>query len=758
MRLKIFLLFFFFAEIVQAQPDNIWYFGQNAGLKFNNCTPEALTDSNFVAAEGGATISDAYGMLFYTNGTTVWNTNHEVMENGTGLFGSTSSCQSAIIIPQPGNTGRYYIFTTDSEGGAKGLCYSEVVMSAANGLGAVMLKNVPLITPVSEKLAATWHANGTDIWVTVQHWGSDAFYSYLVTGSGVSLTPVISHSGTVIIGAPLSNKYVGFMKISPDGSHLAVTNSLNSAQLFNFDNATGILSNPVTIRSGVACYGLEFSPSGNLLYMNIGNEIFQYQVNAPDVTASQLLLTGATVPAGVPMQLGPDGKLYLTTYFINRKLSVINNPDVPGLGCNLELNTIDLDGKLPLFNFPAFLTSTFYLTNIISNESCSGSEVSFSVETTDTPEVVVWYFGDGTSAIGSNLSHTYTSPGTYTVTAFGVKKGYVRCRTKKIVIQALPVANQPQDMMQCEAGNDQADFILTAQNAQILGTQPAADYTITYHLTAQQAEAGNNALTSPYPNISNPQQIFARITSNASTCYAVTSFALIVKKMPVIEMEDTYYLCNNDLAMRLYAPSGFTSYLWSNGDTTPYTDAAEGAITLTVFLDYGAAVCQASKTITIKRSRQPVIKNTAITDWTDDQNTIIVETNPGNYQYSIDGVNYQDSPVFSNLKSGPYTIYVKDKNGCGITEKQIYILMYPRFFTPNSDGYHDYWQINYAIKEPGMTIRIFDRFGKLLAVFTGADKGWDGKYNNKDLPSTDYWFTIIRQDGRELKGHFAMKR
>jgi gliding motility-associated-like protein len=130
----------------------------------------------------------------------------------------------------------------------------------------------------------------------------------------------------------------------------------------------------------------------------------------------------------------------------------------------------------------------------------------------------------------------------------------------------------------------------------------------------------------------------------------------------------------------------------------------------------------------------------------------------GNFEYSIDGSSYQSSNSFTNLEAGLYTVYVHDPNGCGTATGKVLLLMYPNFFTPNNDGFHDTWRIEYGFLEPNLQVYIYDRYGKLLTAFNGKSKGWDGRYNGEALPSTDYWFVVQRQDGREYKGHFSMLR
>jgi gliding motility-associated-like protein len=757
------LCWILYASSAYSQQDNIWYFGQNAGITFSNCSPAVLTDSNMLASEGCSVMSGPEGLLFYTNGEKVWNRNHEIMDNSEGIKGSISSTQTSVV-PRPGMPGRYYLFTINIVSGPppaglptpEGLYYSEIDMAAAGGLGSVINKNIPLINPVCEKLAATWHANETDIWITTHHWGSDAFYSYLITSAGVSAVPVISNTGSIVSGAPLSNRYSGYMKTSPDGSRLAVAHHSVSVQLFDFDTTTGRVSNPITLNTGGRGYGLEFSPSGNVLYVNIGSQVYQYWVNAPDVASSQIILPGI-FSESQPLQLAPDSKIYLVSTILNRQLSVIENPEVIGTGCNFRPFLIDLAGRRPFFGLPSFLISKFYMTGITTSGICANASVSFQAEATVAPETVEWDFGDGATATGVTASHQYNSPGTYTVTVSAVRKGYKRCFSKVITV-SMPAASTPQDLLQCEANNGQAVFNLRQQDLPILGVQSPLDYAVTYHVSLVEAQAGINSLPDNYTNAVNQQAIFARVTNNTTGCYAITSFKLIVRQKPVLVMDDVYTFCNGNTTT-LTAPAGFDAYLWSTGATTQTIQAGPGQYTLTVFRNNNGILCDATAAVKVIKSGAPVIKKIEAYDWTDHNNSIhVIAEGNGNFEYSIDGVNYQQDPNFTALPPGVYTVHVRDANGCGEAEEEVALLMYPRYFTPNGDSFHETWRIKFGQYEPELVVYIFDRYGKLLTSFKGGSAGWDGKYNGRDLPSTDYWFVAVRQNGKEFKGHFSMLR
>ena len=253
--------------------------------------------------------------------------------------------------------------------------------------------------------------------------------------------------------------------------------------------------------------------------------------------------------------------------------------------------------------------------------------------------------------------------------------------------------------------------------------------------------------------------IYVRVDSN-DKCYQVVELALTLVNEPLITVSDQVALCQNS-SVTVDAGAGFTSYLWSTGETTQtITIAATGSYAVTVTQDNGTSICSSTKNFTVFPSNIATISSIETQDWTDADNVIVVGltgNSVGNYEYSIDGINYQDSNTFTGLTSGSYTVYVRDKNNCGQVNQEAFILNYPKYFTPNGDGYNDSWGISFSIAEPTINTKIFDRYGKFIKELDSVSS-WDGTYNGYELPSTDYWFVVTRANGKVYKGHFAMKR
>jgi gliding motility-associated-like protein len=319
-------------------------------------------------------------------------------------------------------------------------------------------------------------------------------------------------------------------------------------------------------------------------------------------------------------------------------------------------------------------------------------------------------------------------------------------------------------------GNETFDF--TSQTATILGVQSPTEYTLSYHTSQAEADNNQNPITNltAYNPSANPQTIFIRLLFNQfPNCYQTASFDLITGQTPQINLAPEYVECNSQ-PINLDASNGnlpTTTYSWSNGLTTPtitISDTGTTLINITATNIYSSCnsnpfTCTTSKDITVNIADIPEIDFIDTQDWTDNQNSItVITTQNGAYEYSMDGITFQDSNVFSNLLPGLYTVFVRDKGRCRTVTEVVWLLHYPKFFTPNGDGYNETWYVKNSENEPDFNVYIFDRYGKLITNILPNSPGWDGKLNGRLLFADDYWFEAHRQDGRILKGHFTLKR
>lgn len=281
-----------------------------------------------------------------------------------------------------------------------------------------------------------------------------------------------------------------------------------------------------------------------------------------------------------------------------------------------------------------------------------------------------------------------------------------------------------------------------------------------YYLSENDALAQINKLPNIFKNTTaNNQTIYARII-NGADCYDITAVPLVVNTFdPPNFQDESDILCKGDFTT-LTVATGFSSYSW-NTDPTNTTnslvvyDAGDYSVIVT-----DANGCDKTKKFKIISSEPAKITDVVTKDFSGTDNSALIKfTGVGNYEFSLDGITYQDNPLFMGVKPGIYNATARDKNGCGISNAFLfYVLDYPRFFTPNGDGYNDLWFIKDFDQLPAYKVSIFDRYGKLLKQMDQTSLGWNGTYNGQQLPSDDYWFTLILVNGTGIKGHFSLKR
>lgn len=327
------------------------------------------------------------------------------------------------------------------------------------------------------------------------------------------------------------------------------------------------------------------------------------------------------------------------------------------------------------------------------------------------------------------------------------------------LISTLP-ANNYEELF-CDDSNDGTEMVnLTNYDSNIISN--TTEYSFTYYnsLSGAENESVGNKISNfaNYKLVLGDNKIYVRINSN-TPCYAIVELKLTLLSKPIITIQDIVPLCENK-SIAVDAGSGFNSYLWSNGATTQSIIVTNpGDYSVTVANNYETISCSSTKNFIVKKSNIATITSLETQDWTDNQNMITVYvTGNGDYEYSIDGYNYQTSNQFTGLISGKYTVLVRDKNGCGTATDEVYLLMFPKFFTPNGDGYNDTWKIKFSDIEVGLTVKIFDRYGKFIKELDTNTASWNGTYNGNKLPATDYWFVVTRANGKEYKGHFSLKR
>ncbi|WP_242132236.1 T9SS type B sorting domain-containing protein [Aestuariivivens marinum] len=301
-------------------------------------------------------------------------------------------------------------------------------------------------------------------------------------------------------------------------------------------------------------------------------------------------------------------------------------------------------------------------------------------------------------------------------------------------------------------------------------------FPITYYETYTDALLEQNVLNSPYTNTTPYlQTIYAR-AENDNACYGISEVLLTVNRLPNIETETLTYYCLNtspqsielNAAVLMDTPSNY-AYTWSTGDDT-YSIQINQTGTYTVTVTNITTGCSKDRTIKVEPSNIASFDMTPfeVKDVSTNNTITVFASGEGTYLYALYDENnqtiyrdFQESNLFENVFPGIYTVNILDiKNDCGTITQQVSVVGFPKFFTPNNDGFHDTWQVFglSGMFQPNSKILIFDRFGKLIKELDPLGNGWDGTFNGKIMPTDDYWFAVTLQDGRIFKNHFTLKR
>lgn len=316
-------------------------------------------------------------------------------------------------------------------------------------------------------------------------------------------------------------------------------------------------------------------------------------------------------------------------------------------------------------------------------------------------------------------------------------------------------------------------FDTTTFQSTILGTQTG--------MIVKYFDANGNPLSSPLPNpfVTRTQNVTVVVENPINTtCTASQIIPFIVNPLPKINLNtdgsEDELVCTNlptffvqlNAGIQDGSPINNYTYIWSKDGVvipgkTDYTlDVnAEGIYTVEVATLTG---CGRIRTIKVTPSDIAHFDTEIVADMTENNTITINVTGAGDYEYSLDEPTgfFQDSNILTNVPAGIHEIFIKDKNGCGTISKTVAVVGLPKFFTPNNDGYNDYWNVKgvNAVFNSKSIIYIFDRYGKLLKQIAPTGEGWDGTFNGNQMPGDDYWYTIKLEDGREAKGHFSLKR
>lgn len=707
--------------------NNQWRFGRFGAIDFNTVPPSFVNGCPISTIEGSASVADRItgALLFYTNGGTVWNANNQVMPNGTGLLGGDpillSSTTAAVIVPKPGNCHLYYIFTVDEIGSNNGVRYSVVDMTLNGGLGDIVAgqKNIFLYQTGKEKLEVVPASDGLSFWLIACSI-NDEFVSFKIDNAGIQATPVVS---AVLQNTPYP---AGHMKINRQFNKIA-SGAYTQIVVFDFDNATGIVSNPIAwnYNSGGFAYGIEFSPDGKVLYIGDLIAILQYDLTQTTPLAIQnsvyQVTTGANIDANCSLQLGIDEKIYVNS--ISGRLSAINSPNNLGVACGYQTNVIanQTGGSglgLPKWIYFADNIPIANSNSIVYSDSCFGNATQFSIQNTAGISSINWNFGDPNSgvnntSVGFTANHTFSQVGKFNIRAILSNA----CGTDTLFLVALPIIDckPPTSItgikLMGDTCNAKESLVFSIQGTSFSPYlfwnfgDPDSGTKDTITLT------GNPTIT-PTHTFSNPGKYkvcltFQEPNLTVKTICRTVHIGQCCKG--IIASNDS--CLQNNIPFSILTGETITSVTWNFGDPT-------------------SGVNNSSSLLTPKH----------------------VFSSTGNYNIRS----------IVNFSCGVDTIFkaISIVN-CDSILKDCRLFM-PNAFTPNGDGTNNKFYPITKCETEHYEFVIYNRWGGLIFKTSNQFEKWDGKYKDTDCSSGVYIYILTYkfadQQTINLRGTFTLLR
>ena len=640
---------------------NNWHIN-DFDLIFQDDTVEVCQGISIKENSGVGIISDYEGnLLFYSDGHSVWNKNHDLMPNGIDL--GILDSRASLVVPKPDSESLYYLFTVDGKSeqqDSSGLYYSVIDLSLEDGLGDVTTKSIKLLDNTTQTITAVSHANNHDVWIVTQQYGLKKYYSILLTKNGISGSYVESNVGT-INGDGFSDPQ---LKSSPDGKKIASGNNssnTNGFDLFDFDASNGTLSNTLSfdkISIGRYCAGIEFSSDASKLYVLMGGSIgegrlLQYDLseyNYEDINSSVKPVLIPQKTGVSQLQLASNGKIYFAKgggdYSGTEYLGVVNRPNEPGNLCNAVELGLYLEGRNCIIGrTPNFIQNYFFRTNITTNGSCQSAPVSFNVTNEYKLDSVRWYFGEGSTSTQVHPVFIYDNSGKYTVQLLAYYPEKCDTITKQITI------------------NPYTAFDLGDNSTVCYGNKISVPGNFESYLW-------NDGDTVNYNFIEQNGWYKTTVTNNFG-CMSSDSIYMTVVDLPVITtLPDTIVLEDQD-SVKL-DPGDFTTYKWSTGDTTDFLYVKDESW-YSVFVENESG-CHSSKSVLVMQ--QPGTENENSNDWK------IVNPQP-NYLTGLDVcfINERTGFIINNNS------LLKTNNGGNSWEKVMTLSSANRISFNNSIGY-----------------------------------------------------------------------
>jgi gliding motility-associated-like protein len=735
-----------------------WHFGQNASLDFSSGVPvPGLSPIN--TQEGTACYSDPNTgqLLFYTDGITVWDKNNNQMPNGFGLLGGISSTQSALIVPIPCSTSLFYIFTSSQNGINSGYNYSLVDMNLNGGLGDISLKNQFLYAPNCEKLTGTKHSNTSDYWVVTHELLTDEFRAYLITNAGINLTPIISNVGSVYNDQ-------AHMKISPNGTKIASVApdiAINTLELLDFNPSNGVVSNPITMShpSFFFPFGVSFSPNGSLLYMTDLASVYQMDISSNNSAIISSSVINLGISGQDALQIGPDNKIYMTN-LSNNFLNVINAPNNLGLGCNLQINAINLGSASAFLSLPNFSYLPTPLTSSITVNSptiCAGNTTTLvAISNLGTSATYSWSNGSVNSpsiivapVVNTNYTVTVNSGG---CSAIAVSSVIVNSNTVPTTIFSYGASTI------CQNAANPLPILVN-------GFTSGGTYTSTSGLTINPSTGIIDLASSNAGSYIVTYSVAATSCSSAGT--HTTSIVITPALATVTNFSYNSPVCSGNQTLTPNQSVGFTN--GGNYTSTPFisglnsvtgivdlSNSSSGTYTINYSVPASACVTAGSSTTAITVNQVPsLLVSPDVSIVFGSSTTLMANSSSPNYTWNpstnLSCINC-DSPIASPPETTKYCVQTSngtcDNTVCVLVTVETICttnenLKVPNAFTPNGDGNNDQFCLQgWNSCSVSFLIRIFNRWGEKVFESTDPDFCWDGTYKGQKLNAEVFVYYI----------------
>lgn len=665
------------------QRSNIWYFGNKAGIDFNQKPPKALSTSAMVAPAGCAIVCDRNGqVIFYTDGDQVWDKTNALITPSPPLGGNPNSAQSSLIVPVASDETLYYIFTTQSINGVSNdeLRFSLFDLKMNNGKGAVVQSDVLLFSKSTERITA----NGQ--WFLAHEYGNNTFHAYEITSGGLS-NPTYSSIGSDHSFQVAANGQ-GYMKLGAKNNvavALSTPGTSNLVELFHLNDSTGTLTNYRKIdlkHPAGQVYGIEFSPGGNKVFASItgtpSSDIFEYSIDSvgrPHFKKDNIepALIGA-------LQIAPDNQIYFAINDApqNAKLGLINAVEDTTLISPINLGGFTLaagtNSNLGLPNFRQQQSSGFGGPGFTYTGVCVGDSTKFVGTATDPIDKFQWFISDGSSSTQSTFSHLFAAAGTYTVSMRLTN----RCGLDTTITQQVKINASP-----AKPSLPPATPICTA--AVTLDANAPNTTGLTY--------LWSTGATTKTISVAQPQFVGVTNTDTATGCTS-SALGVVVDNRPQINLGPDQTVCQNSVVAALNAQNPGDTYTWTITNVTAATSAPGGTVqfqnvdtTVPGVFKYSVAIndpvttCNVTTQVTFTVIQSPAFTITGTNPTTctskDGSVSLSAITSPNLYSYFISGPSFSSNNVdqsaatqgpFGGLGAGTYSAIITDQvSGCTVS-------------------------------------------------------------------------------------------